>query len=227
MTSSTPRRTLAACALAACALAATSTQAAPFSTTYIGQLGPGTNFADMHAGEPFTVSLVFDNGGNSANGQTWEAAHLTCVLWAFNAAQDVVYTQNLVAVPATTVAGTVSSDAGGTLTGMFTEVVAQGVAPGAYAASGFAAGPGVVSWFINGVNAVFFSGANDPRATGNPAGVSVSPADWSPPAPYAGPCPAPTPAPGPSHATAVPALGPAGLALLAGLLGLAGWRRKS
>ena len=217
-----PRQRLNAL-LAAAALAATSSaSAAPFATTTTGVVGD-SGFPSVATGQPYSVTLVFDNGGATTADQTWEASDLTCVLWRFNMAHNVVYAQNLAATPPTVSTGAASTDAGGAMDGMFSELAAQTVAPGAYSASGFAPALGDANWFINGLNAMFFTGVNDTRIHGNPAGVSVNPADWSNPVPFTGSCAAPASHP---SATPVPTLGHAGLALMAALLGALGWRMR-
>ena len=216
---STPRRFAAAAVLAACASAAS---AAPYATTYTGVLANSApdGFDTVVAGQPYSVTLVFDNGGSTLVNQTWESSNLRCVLWRFNTAQNVVYAQDLQASPPTGATGAESTDAGGALDGMFSEVYAQNVASSAYSASGFSPALGEVRWFINGANALLFSEGR--RVDSNPAGVPTAYTAWSAPVPFTGDCAAPPPAT-PTQPTAVPTLGHAALALMAALLGALGW----
>lgn len=207
-------------ALIACAAA--SAQAAPFATTYTGLLAADSgNFSSTRSGEPYTVTLVFDNGSATASSQTWQPGHLTCILWHFNAARDMVYAQNLAATPPTTGTGAVTTAANGALATLFTDLRMVYAYPGSFTSTGFA--PVLddrVEWYVNGSNAVFYL-EQTAGIYGNGGGVSVNPADWSSPAPFSGPCAANAPAAAP-----VPTLGHAGLALLAGLLGAARWRTQ-
>ena len=218
---------LAAAALAACATAAS---AAPYATTYTGVIGNpesegAQGFSSVVVGQPYSVTLVFDNGGSTLANQTWESSNLRCVLWRFNTAQNVVFAQDLQASPPTSAAGAVSTDASGALDGMFSGLAVQNVPSAAYSASGFSPALDGVYWYINGGNSVFYSDGNDRSVHGNPAGVSTAFADWSAPVPFTGDCAAPPPAT-PAQPTAVPTLGHAALALMAALLGALGWRTR-
>ncbi|MEZ5606860.1 MAG: IPTL-CTERM sorting domain-containing protein [Burkholderiaceae bacterium] len=217
-----PRRLAVVAALAASAAAS----AAPYATTYTGvignpQDGGAQGFSSVLVGQPYSVTLVFDNGGSSLVNQTWESSNLRCVLWRFNTAQNVVYAQDLQVSPAGAT-GAVSTDASGALDGMFSEVLAENVPPAAYSASGFSPALDGVYWYINGYNSIFYSDGNGRAVHGTPAGVPIAFAEWSAPVPYAGNCAAPAPAT-PTQPTAVPTLGHAGLALMAALLGALGW----
>ena len=220
------RRAVAAAALACAAGAG----AAPYAITYTGVIGssPLIGFDTVMAGQPYSVTLVFDNGNSTTASQTWGASHLTCVLWRFNMAHNVVYAQDLQASPPTTALGTAATDAGGALNDMFSDVQALGVAPGAYAASGFSPALGEVRWYINDQNSILFSEGLEVHGT--PAGVPIVFAEWSAPVPYAGNCAAPAPGGPGQQVASVPTLGHAGLALMAALLGALGWgaaRRKA
>ncbi|MFT3777168.1 MAG: IPTL-CTERM sorting domain-containing protein [Ottowia sp.] len=210
-----------AAALLACAAA--TAQAAPFAITYNGTIGT-SSLPEIHSGQPYSITLVLDNGDTSASDQSWNGAHITCVIWRMNTAQNVVLAQN---GPITNTANTASTNMSGTLTGFFDYVVANPVAAGSYTTSGFTSPLGDPAWFINGDNAVFSSNTLDhfDDASG---GVPTTPASWSNPVPFTGSCAAPT-APTAPNATPVPTLGHAALALLAGLLGAAGFitRRKA
>ena len=165
--------------------AAGSATAAPFATTYTGTVA-SSGFATVAAGQPYSVTLVFDNGGSTAAGQTWQAAHLTCVLWRFNMAHNAVYAQDLVAVPPTAVAGAATTDARGALVGMFAGVSMHSST--AYSAHGFAPALASVAWSINGINNPFMSLASAAAINGAAGGVPVDPARWSAPVPFPGPC---------------------------------------
>jgi hypothetical protein len=204
------------------AAAATGAAAAPYATTYTNQVSAST-FPEIYAEQPYSVTLVFDNGDSTAASQTWEPSSLTCIIWRMNGNQSVVYAQDLAATPPTTHVGAAHTDASGVLDGFFSELTANSAAQGTYTASGFApALQGNVQWFINSTNGVFYGNGHSVSST--LGGVSVSPANWSAPAPFTGNCAAPASHPG--QPTAVPTLGHAGLALLAGMLGMAGWRLR-
>jgi len=208
-----------AAALLACA--ATAAQADPFAITYNGTIGT-SGFPEIHSGQPYSVTLVLDNGSLSAVDESWNGTHITCVIWRMNTAQNVVLAQN---GPITNTDDTASTNMSGTLTGFFDYVVANPVAAGSYTTSGFTSPLVAPAWFINAINPAFTTDAlyfDD--ASG---GVPTTPASWSNPVPFTGSCAAST-TPTAPNATPVPTLGHAALALLAGLLGAAGFigRRK-
>ncbi|BEP96916.1 hypothetical protein GmRootA79_53010 (plasmid) [Acidovorax sp. A79] len=72
--------------------AACAAQAAPFAITSTGTIDQST-FAEIRDGERYAVTMVYDNGGNTAQSQTWRPADLRCVIWRMNNAANVVYTQ--------------------------------------------------------------------------------------------------------------------------------------
>lgn len=196
--------------------------AVPYGLTYAGTI-QNSQIPGVINGEKYEVTLVFDNGGTSSNSQTWESRHLTCVFWSMNNAANVRFTQNLAGVPAYA-AGSVATNAAGQLLTMFSEVSADGpTLPGYYAATGLPGGP--VRWWANNANSVFWTGTDPIRTFQDAAGgVQMQAAAWGSPNAVRGACPAPA---APSSTVAVPALGPWGLAALAGSLGLIGMRRRA
>ena len=202
------------------AAVSSSALATPYAVTYTGTIqSGGTDFPEIINGQTYTVTFVFDNGGNTANSQTWSGSQLTCTLWRMNNARNVVYAQDLAAKPPSTMTGAATTDASGALTAMFTDISAgTGVSAGQYTASGFVpAAP--VQWYANDGNDVFVD--NSGRAFGDPTGfsggVAMGVVHWSAPTPFSGSCAA-LAAPVAGNATAVPALGDAELALLSALV---------
>lgn len=177
-------RTLLAAALAFASAAAT---AAPFAITYTGTIG-NSDFPEIIAGQTYSVTLVFDNGGNTTLSQTWREPFLTCTIWRMNNARNVVFAQDLVAHPATDVMGSVSTDATGALVDIFSEVSQGAGAPvGTFTASGIAL-PDPVLWVANNANPIFGDtpGRRVQDAAGN--GVQMDVSHWSAPQPFTGPC---------------------------------------
>lgn len=138
------------CALLACA--ASATIAAPFAVTYTGVIDQ-SEFAPIIDGQRYTVTFVFDNGGNTAVNQVWTGTHLTCTLWRMNDAGNLVFAQDLATSPPTAVAGSITTNGAGVLTGMFTVVNGDPAGP-AFSSSGFTH-TAPVHWFAQGVNEVF------------------------------------------------------------------------
>lgn len=123
-----------------------------------------------------------------------------------------------------TATGTVATNPGGALTGMYTDV--RGTSATAAGSSGSMALTGPVTWFANDHNPVFIDGVDDHILYATGTGVSMAPPHWTAPQRVAGECDDMPYAALP--ATPVPTLDHAALALLAGLLGAAGaiGRRK-
>ena len=204
------------------ACAATPCVAAPYAITYTGQTF-NSSLPGVADGEAYTLTLIVDNGGTSAASQTWGAVE--CAIWRMSGGARV-FTQPRSDSGNTASAGSAVTGADGALTQMFTS--ADGVATLDYTATGFS--PALtppVWWVANGSTPVFYDGNSLGFGDAN-VGISMAPADWSAPRRVAGACDdADYTPPTPTHTTAVPALGPAALALLAGLLGAVGWRRKT
>ena len=220
-----PRRRLGAL-LAAAALASAmgAATAAPFATSYTGVVA-ASGFTTVSPGDNYTVTLVFDNGGATAADQVWNLSHLTCAIWSFSLG-NVQFVHNLTAAPPTGTGAAIATDAGGALVGFPTSLTATNIPPAYTSATAFTPALAAdLGWDINTYNPFFHDAVN--AITGNGGGVSVTPGDWSAPAPFNAPCPAPglPPAPG-ANATPVPVLGLGGLTMLAGLLGAVGWRTR-
>ncbi len=198
----------------------------PFAVTYTGTLG-ASSIPTIKPGETYEVTFVVDNGSGTASSQTWTGSDLTCVVWRFNDARDVIYAQDLTA-SAPNVNDTAQTDASGLLTGMFSLVTS--VFPGAGVAQSDSAGllPGY-AWFAASGGRIFYDSGTARDVEDVSGGVQMAPANWSAPQPFSGGCldqvnMAPqTPAP-------VPTMGEWALILLGGLLAvmaatLAGRRR--
>jgi len=215
-------RTAIAAALVAASAAAS---AAPFATTYTGTIANST-FPEIISGQHYTVTLVVDNGGSTASGQTWTTSHLRCAIWRMNDAGDVVFTQNLAAQPPNDPYGTLITRPDGSLSRMYEALNVWGLVPGTYTASGFA--PVNASWYANGFNHVF---ADEPPGQNytfrdSLGGVQMTAAAWSEPQPFAptAGCPAALAAGG--SVQSVPTLADGALLALSALVLLAGLRLR-
>ncbi len=156
---------LAAGAIAAC----TAVQAAPFTISYAGvgarMVGQGTNLsgstsglggADPRAG--YRVDLIVDNGGDSANNQTWTPTDVRCVVWTMRRNGNTVFSQVVTSAnPITKGSGSIQTNASGALQQVFTTLAQSDYAmPGTYtivdppiAQPGPSAVPdGYFNWFI-------------------------------------------------------------------------------
>lgn len=207
----------AAVATALSAFVTSQAMADPFSVTYTGTLG-GSTIPTIKPGETYDVTFVLDNGSGTASSQTWTGGDLTCVVWRFNDARDVIYAQDLTAsVP--NVSDTAQTDASGVLTGMFSLVTS--VFPQMGVAQSNSAGllPDY-AWFASGAGKIFYDSGTARDAEDASGGVQMAPVNWSAPQPFSGNCldqvnlAPPPPA-------AVPTMGEWALILLGGLLAAA------
>ena len=209
-------KALAAAAFAllasACALAA------PFATTYTGYVTLGSTLPGAATDEPYTLTLVFNNGGDTANSQSWDS--ITCAIWRMNGGSMALRQ------PGGTATGTVTTSPSGALTAMFASVTGLADLNNS-TATGF--NPALVLpvyWAANGTNPVFVD--SDNHGFGDvEGGVQLTLERWTAPVRVVSSCddtPYATPTP-----TAVPTLGHAALALLAGSLGTVGFigRRRN
>lgn len=211
----------------------TSAQAAPYATTYTGTISE-SGFAEINDGEPYSLTLVFDNGGSSALNQTWTSAHLTCAIWRMNRAGNVAIAHNLVTAPPSIADGSIGTDGTGALATVFSRLTARAYSsiPGSATATGISLGS-FVRWYANDANYVLYirwdtdADASFGDASG---GIPMAAAAWSPPQPFQGSCStAAAPPPVTPTATPVPLLSAPGLAMLglaAGGLGMRRLRRK-
>lgn len=224
------RAALNLCLLCVGGVIAGAAMAAPYAISYTGLLGT-TDFPEIRPGEQYTIQFIFDNGGTSAQAQTWNRTHLVCAVWRFNNASDVTFIQDLspTGSPPTFQTGTVTTDSSGALTSMFTQVRTQSILNGgitpasAYSATGITLNP-PVAWFANGgAGGVMFRDASHLAHDASNLAVQMDIAHWTAPVSSGNPCSALT---APPIATAVPALSHPGLALL-GLAVLGGaWRQR-
>ena len=219
------------------ALAASAAQADPFAITYTGTIANST-IPEVHNGERYTVTLVLNDDGDSANSAEWQSSpeEVPCVIWRMNNAGNVVFAQaweGLAAPNPIDVMGRTATNAAGQLTEVFNGVRHENVpaVPGSHKAQAGLAAP-VNTWFANGANGVF---STTSASFDDPAGgVQMTPARWTNPVPFTGNCldttavpipPITPPSPG-SGATPVPTLGHAALALLGALVGGVGLRAR-
>ena len=119
-------RTLAALALVLTTAGAAS--AAPFATVSTGTIS-ASEFPGIAIGTSFSVTLIFDNGGNTALGQSWGAGDLTCAIWRVSGG-TIVHAQ-----PPTQSSGSAATGADGVLSAMFSTVEGTGNA-GDYTSTG-------------------------------------------------------------------------------------------
>lgn len=79
------KRTLSRLApLALLALAAPAAHASPFSFIYNDTVFDATGVSGITAGDAVKITLTLDNGGSSANSQTWTSSHLTSLKFDFD-----------------------------------------------------------------------------------------------------------------------------------------------
>jgi hypothetical protein len=213
--------------LAALAAASSVASADPYFITYTGTIFDST-FPEVHNGESYTATLVFDNGGVSSASQTWNSGNLTCAIWTANNAQDVQFAHDLTAQGSLDEGGAVATNGAGSLTANFSNVNATPVDSGTYTSSGIAL-LDTLDWFMNDSFAVFYSenfgvewGDADLLAGG---GVKMDIANWTDPAPFSGTCTVSGPGPGPGPNVAVPVMPLWILAILGALLGGLGARK--
>ena len=201
--------------------------AAPYATWHNGTVANST-IPGVADGEYYTITLLFDNGGNTVLNQSWSVGQLTCVIWRFG--NGIVYAQDLTGHTLTG-SGTATTDGTGYLTAIFSDLRDGPIAPGGYSATPHIGG--AVDWRADGQNPAFRHRAGQPGEAGfDAANADVTQANrWWPPqlASAAGysTCAAPAPPPPPPAPTPVPALGQAALALLGAGVGVLGlWRRR-
>ncbi len=197
----------AAALLAACAATG---QAAPFATTYHGTIGE-SGIPGIHAGEPYSATLIVDNQGSSANGQTWRVTHLRCLLLRFNTGD----TASVTAIPPSGLLDflPITTNASGAMTQMLSFLNFSRAA-GEYDTTGLSLRPLLsITLGIPPRGTILTDGGstNTPRHVSDAAGgVNMSPGGWSSPVAVAGPCddtplaPPPPPPGAPTGAAAQP-----------------------
>jgi len=215
----------------ALAVLAGTAQARPYATTYTGTIEASVA-PEVIAGQRIDVTLVFDNGSNTAQGQSWAYDQLTCVLWRMNDARNAIFAQDLADHPPNYGAGRVNTDATGALTRMFDHVVYQDANPAAnYTTYGLATVPDVHWYVVPAIGQLAPAGLHfyDGSASGGSqrfhttTGQPLPVTGWSAPVAFDRPCNAAAWAPQQSTGVAaVPALGAWGVPLLGGLTGLLG-----
>lgn len=218
-------------------LTAINANSAPYWTGYRGTIANSTIPA-IHNGESYTVNLIFDNGGTSANGQTWTRAHIKCMVWYMNNDNSVMFVQDLTKASANFIAtGTIATNGSGAMNTMFSQfgTPLPGAGAGSFVGQGLS---GLLTEPYTGVPATGIAGT---VFIAGPAGtytdffgdsntqIPVTPAAWKPVAPFTGwglqknprfagltGCadPAPVKPPVARAPTPVPTLGTPALALL-------------
>jgi len=195
------RKPIAAALLAVASLAA---QAAPFAITATGTIDQST-FAEIRDGERYAVTYVFDNGGTSAQSQTWLPTDLVCVIWRMNNAADVVYRQTSFA-GAIFWTGPTTTDASGALTGVYASINNFGSAGDTYTVSGMALS-GTPYWSAYGPDDASNGLRDGSRMFGQFNGIPRG-NRWSNPVAVASACDTPPLPPGPpTHLAATPGNG--------------------
>lgn len=238
---------------ASCILVASaSAVAAPYWTGYRGVIANSTIPAIVN-GENYTVNLIFDNGGNTANNQTWDEGDLKCMVWYMNNANNVLFVQDLTKPSANFFAtGQITTGSTGAMNTLFSQFGTTGVAgagAGSYVGQGLA---GLLTEPYAGVpqtgvpGKVFIAGPAVTYANyfGDANGqIPVTTNTWAPVQPFPGwgiqdnprfaemtGCFVPETPPAPAAVTSVPALGIPALALLglaAAALGARRLRRRN
>jgi len=168
--------------------------ATPYSVSYRGTIFD-SDFAEIINGQPYTVTVVVDNGNATAANQTWSAEDLKCLIFRMNTAGTVAYAQDLAATNADlTVSGDLTTNGASALTTNFDEI--NGFADAAsYSFVGFNPQP-QIQWYLNNANNVFFDNAHQfGDASG---GVQMAIAYWSNPQPFSGSCRVSAGAPAPA-----------------------------
>jgi len=218
------KKTLAAATLAL--LAAAAAHAEPFATRYAGTVA-NSDIPGVTNGQPYYVTLVFDNGGNTVLNQSWSVSQLTCVIWEM-AGGTIVYAQDLAAYPPDG-AGTFTTGANGYPTSVFSTVSTTHYAN--YSATSPITGN--AGWVANGTNPVFGylpTPSVDLGFHDADGGAQMAANRWGPAQQFSGigngQCAAPAAPPPTPNATPVPTLGHGALALLTCALGVAGFIRR-
>ncbi|MES9940805.1 MAG: IPTL-CTERM sorting domain-containing protein [Candidatus Thiodiazotropha sp. 6PLUC2] len=162
------------------------------------------------------MTFVLDNGGTTANSQTWNITDLQCAHWSMNDAGNVRFEHDLSgAGEIAEFLGAVETDAGGALIDNFSRVIADPATPAAYTAIGFTP-PDPIGWYANSSNGIFYSPTYVNHFDDLAGGVLMAIGNWSNPIPYAGVgCALPVVEP-----MSVPTLTEWGMILMTGLLGI-------
>jgi len=167
--------------------AASPALAAPFSIRYTGTISTSTH-PNAIAGQTYDVTLVFDNGGATALGQTWNPADLRCIIFRFNNARNFVFTNDLLNDPPNFIIGSAATNGAGVLTANFANVSdSDGINPAHYTVSGGTLAP-AIDYYANDVNDVFYDTSISRAIADAAGGVQMAPGNWTNPAPFTGNC---------------------------------------
>jgi len=220
-------------AAAILALAASAAQAAPFATTHQGTISIGVGpIPGLATGQPWSLTLVMDNGSTDADNGTWEPQHLTCAIWRMGNAPQIIVAHDMALAPADPnySSGALETNSSGDMVAIFTAIVSGGIPAAAARTRGLPPGEALGSWHaVTNQSPMLYTVPNNLRLRA-PGGVQMNAADWSQLQPFTGNClDAAGPASAGGNIAAVPTLGHAALALLGALVGgldLRGQRRK-
>lgn len=179
------RNRLMAGVVLAAALSAGAASADPFAISYTGTM-LSSAVPEITAGQTYDVTLVFDNGGSTAASQTWTTGDLQCVIYRFNTARNVVFTQDLVANAPTASTGSASTNAAGLLLTNFDQVIDYPTSSG-LSYTGTIRPSATYQWFANGFNGVF-SDLDEGDVNDQAGGVLMAAANWTSPTPFSGDC---------------------------------------
>ena len=213
------------------ALAAACAQAAPYAITHQGIInGGGSLIPGLASNQPYTLTLVVDNGGTGIDNETWGPQHLICAIWRMGNAPQIIVAHDMALSPAVTANGTVETNSSGDLFEVFSEVWSGTVPAAAVRTRGLPPGETLQEWIAESGNSpVLYTTPNiyRLRVSNGGAGVRMDAAQWSSPVPFTGNClDAAGPASAGSGIASVPTLGHAALALLSAFVGGLGLRMQ-
>lgn len=167
-------------ALSVCASAAI---AAPFAISHVGTQSPSSNAA-ITSGQTYSLTLVVDNGSATANSQTWGSGTIRCVIWRFNNARNIVFTQDVAVNSIETEFGSITTNASGTLQSNFSQLNEFGAYAGGFTLTGASFTPD--SWYANDSNSIFIT--NTGNLSDGAGGVQMAAGGWTNPVPFSGDC---------------------------------------
>jgi hypothetical protein len=163
---------------------------APYSITYTGTIA-GSTLSGVNDGQPYTLELVFDNSGSSANSQTWTGANLTCAIWTMNTGGTVRFAQDFTLTPPSPPNGTVTTNGSGVLTTNFTSVTASPA--GSFTTYGPVSLLPQIYWYANSGGPVFFTNTFGSEFNDASGGLQMAIQYWTNPAPFTRTCSAAPP----------------------------------
>lgn len=186
------KRTLSRLApLALLALAAPAAHASPFSFIYNDTVSDPGSVPDILVGDAVKITITLDNGGSSANSQTWTSSHLTSLKFDFDNGSLVTTFTSPFDGGLDSGTGDFVTDGSGALTSIFTlwadsNITADfatndpNLTNGAWQLGGFSTDGA----YFNDLGAIVLTGQ----------GSIATASDWILDAPGGGPAPLPAPA---------------------------------